>query len=638
MCGIVGLWEFGGSIDTGLLESMRDTLGHRGPDDRGVYVDPGGQVGLGHRRLSILDLTDAGHQPMSYDAVWAVHNGEIYNFREIRDRLAAKGYTFESNSDTEVILKGYREWGVKVVDSFRGMFATALWDSKERRLRLVRDRAGVKPLYYYRTPQRFVFASELRAIAHHPAFKRELDLDSLALYLKFGYVPAPRTIFRDVAKLEPGHILTVGPDGNVDDQTYWNVFDCYRRTENVSPAVDEAAATDELERLLTESFKLRLVSDVPVGVFLSGGVDSSTVAALLQKESGSPISTFTIGFEDEAYDEAESAKKIADHLGTDHHELYLDPKLALDIIPRLPDIYDEPFGDASGIPTYLVSKFARDRVKVALSADGGDELFAGYQLHQNLSRAYRTFSRLGPFKKLLVGMGGLSPLKRLLDGRVGGAEIKLEKLREVLAGRPTMSRFYYSARSIWSDTATRRLIKHDTDAFSNFLQPFSDLEGIVGNFTDFMRAADYRSYLPDDILVKVDRATMAVGLEGRDPFLDPGIVEYAAGLRHDFLVRGRESKYILKRILRKYVPRELVERPKKGFVVPLNLWLKNELRSLLTDYINERRIVRGGVFDWPTLRRELDNYLSGDAVDAGRLWFVLEFELWRERWLDRATG
>jgi len=630
VCGIVGIWEFRRPVDRALVESMRDTLTHRGPDDHGVFIDPSGQLGLGHRRLSILDLTPAGRQPMGFDDVWTVHNGEIYNFHEIRDRLIERGHTFHSRSDTEVIIHAYREWGLEAVQQFRGMFAIALWDGKERKLHLLRDRAGVKPLYFCRSAERFMFASELRAILAHPEMPRQIDGGAIELYLKLAYVPAPRTIFRDVNKLEAGHILTVDAEGRVQDREYWSVFDCYRRRPDHVMA--EREAVEELERILTESYELRMVSDVPVGVFLSGGIDSSTVAALLQKNATSRIETFTIGFTDRAYDEAKAAKAVADHLGTDHHELYLDPRTALEIIPRLPDIYDEPFGDASGIPTYLVSKFARQHVKVALSADGGDELFAGYRMHLNQLRAYRLFSRLGPLRRTAVAVAGTFPVRALLEARMGNMELKLKKLKAASTVGGGMSRFFWAGKSMWTDAEIGRLLGADFGATEPFIASFMPLESQVNGFVDYMRAADYRSYLADDLLVKVDRASMAVSLESRDPFLDHHIVEFVAGLPTRYLLRGGQAKYLLRCVLYRYVPREIVERPKQGFTIPLDLWLKNELRPLLTDYINEARIRGGGVFDWKVVSRELADFLSGRMASSTRIWLVLEYEMWRERW------
>jgi asparagine synthase (glutamine-hydrolysing) len=630
MCGIAGIWEFNGRVDEGLLRSMRDSLTHRGPDDEGIFVGDDGRVGLAHRRLSILDPSPAGRQPMSRAGVWTVHNGEVYNFRAIRDELAAAGHEFTSNSDTEVLLAGYHQWGLDAVHRFRGMFATALWDSGDRKLHLVRDRVGVKPLYYYKDPQRIIFASEMRAILLHPAVVREVDHGALALYLKLGYVPAPRSIFRNIAKLEAGHTLTVGDTGNLEDRVYWDAMTCFGQPKK--RGLREEEALDELERLLTESFLLRMVSDVPVGVFLSGGVDSTTVAALLQKNTGDTIRTFTIGFTDEAYDEAGSAKRVAEYLGTDHHELYVDPRAVLETIPDLPDLYDEPFGDASGIPTYLVSRFAREHVKVSLSADGGDELFAGYNAHARLLNGWRTLSRLGPLRGPAAGVAATALVRRLLGKRMDAVDLKVRKLKDVVRGGWNKTAFFWSGRSFWTDGEIGELLDWDFDPTSKFLAPWFDFETDAGSFIDYMRAADYRTYLADDLLVKVDRASMAVSLESREPFLDHYIAEFAAGLPDDFLIKNGEQKYILKQLLYRHVPRELVDRPKSGFAVPLDVWLKSDLRQLLTDHINENRIRKDGIFDWAVVKTELENFLQGRTSSSTRLWLLLEYQMWHERW------
>ncbi|MCK5714245.1 MAG: asparagine synthetase B, partial [Hyphomicrobiaceae bacterium] len=450
----------------------------------------------------------------------------------------------------------------------------------------------------------------------------ELDQGALALYLKLGYVPAPRSIFRDIAKLEAGHILTVDAEGRLEDRAYWDVFDCFRGGRET--ALSEEEATDELERILVDSFNLRMVSDVPVGVFLSGGIDSATVTALLQKGSSTPVSTFTIGFTDEAYNEAKADDEIATHLGTDHHELYLDPGTAMEIIPLLPEIYDEPFGDSSGIPTYLVSRFARENVKVALSADGGDELFAGYRMHTSLLRSYRTFSKMGPLRDAAVGLAGATPIKQLLEKQMGSLDLKLKKLRSTLGNNFSMSNYFWAGRSLWTDSEIGGLLDWDFDPSTKFMAPFADFESDARGFVDFMRAADYKAYLADDLLVKVDRASIGVSLEGRDPFLDHRVAEFAARLPVDLLMRGRDTKYLLKRVLYRYVPKELMERPKRGFAIPLDVWLKSELKHLLTDYLNESRIKEEGVFDWTMVKRELDGFLEGRVPSSTRLWLLLE--------------
>lgn len=636
MCGIAGIWDRNHPIGDGVLERMRESIAHRGPDDRGLYVDATGSVGLAHLRLAILDPSPAGHQPMERDGLYAVHNGEIYNFRDVRRELASKGHEFTTATDTEVILVGYREWGLDVFRRFRGMFVTALWDDGARRLTIIRDRAGVKPLYYFDDPSRFVFGSELRAVVAHPDVPREVDFDALGLYLKLGYVPAPLSILRGVSKLPPGSYLTLQEDGQLRIGEYWNVFDCFGATAG-GLAIGEEEATRQLEAILLESFELRMVSDVPVGVFLSGGIDSTIVAALLQSRASRPIQTFTIGFHAEGYNEADAAKGVALHLGTDHHEMYCTPQDALDIIPQLADIYDEPFGDASGIPTYLVARFARDKVKVALSADGGDEVSGGYPHHHSLRRLYEQYKRMGTLGRSAVSLLARSPIKQLVGMKIDNIDLKLRKLEELSRKGGSMAEFLFVGRSIWPEEEAEQLLGRRATGFGQFMAPFREAEEIIPEFVNLMRAADYRSYLADDILVKVDRATMAVGLEGRDPFLDQHVIEFCAGIPLDLLNKNGRSKHLLKKILYRYVPEKLVDRPKQGFAVPLDLWLRDELKPLLVESLSEATIRRDGIFNWPVVNDELQRFLEGRRTSCTRVWLLLEFMLWKERWLDRAV-
>lgn len=622
-----------------MLERMSVAIGHRGPDDHGLHVDADHGVGLAHRRLAILDPSPAGHQPMAFDDLWAVHNGEMYNFAEVRKKLEGRGHRFETRTDTEVLLKGFREWGLSVVDAFRGMFATALWDRRNRQLHLIRDRVGVKPLYYSIDGERLLFASELRALLRFPGIRREVDADALALYLKLGYVPAPHSIIAGISKLEPGTILTVDEKLATRSHQFWDPFQHFHNPESARAGDDERMA-DELEAVLADSFKLRMVSDVPVGVFLSGGIDSSLVTALLQRHSDEPLKTFTIGFDVEGYNEAHAAKEVARHLGTDHHELYLTIADARNLIERLPLIYDEPFGDPSGIPTYLVSRFAREHVKVALSADGGDELFAGYAHHAQLERAYGLVSRSGGAGAAAVEMGSWFPFRQMLELKLGDIDLRLKKLREYFSNDATMARFYFAGRSYWTDDEIARLTGVAPSGIDAFLAPFEAFADRADNFVNLMRAADFRSYLPDDLLVKTDRASMAVGLEARDPFLDHEILAHVSKLPLDRVFRSGESKYILKRILHRHVPRNLVDRPKQGFSVPLDEWLRGDLKELLHGYLNEERVRSRGLFNWPEIDREIDRYLSGRIKSCSRLWFLIELEMWYETWMggDESTA
>jgi asparagine synthase (glutamine-hydrolysing) len=645
MCGIVGIWDYENAVDGLLLEAMRNTLSHRGPDDRGIFIDETQNVGLGHQRLTILDLTAAGHQPMRFGDVWVVHNGEIYNFREIRRTLQEKGYQFVSESDTEVILKSFREWGLEAVNRFRGMFAFALWDQREKRLMLVRDRTGIKPLYYYFDGNLFIFASEIRAIIRHPAVKRDIDSDAFSLYLKLGYIPAPLSIFRKISKLEAGCTLTLDSERQMHRSRYWDAFDHFTRQKRENdvgeiligspyPGASEEEVLETLEATLVESFRLRLVSDVPVGVFLSSGIDPSTVAALLQKDATTPIKTYSIGFTDQAYNEARDAKRIAEYLGTDHHELYCTSPMAMEIITRIAEIYDEPFGDTSAIPTHLVARFAKEDVKVALSGDGGDEIFGGYRRYASLDRIRRLITRHKWAARLAAKGLNWPPARRLCELKIPNLSIRASKLDEVTKEQRSMSEFFFTSMRFWSEREISALVGRSTRTFDDFLSPFHHMESRFSDFVTFMRAADYRSYLPDTILTKVDRATMAASLEGRDPLLDHKIFEFSARLPSHLIIRNGTSKYLLRKILSKYLPEELMERPKRGFVIPLDDWLKADLRHLVLDYLHEDRIRREALLNWETVRRERENFFSGRTTSAARLWLILEFELWREKWLE----
>lgn len=645
MCGIVGAWEFKNKNKVGepLIKSMTDCLYYRGPDDTGIFVDEKNNIGLGHRRLSILDLSPAGHQPMANDdqTIWITFNGEVYNFSEIRKDLIKKGYSFKSNSDTEVIIKSYQEWGIDCIQKFRGMFAFAIWDAKKEKLFLVCDRAGVKPLYYYFDGDRLLFSSELKAFHKNPEFKKKINFDALALFLQFGYILAPYTIFENTYKVKPGHYLEVDKGGNIKETKYWDIIDFYlaEKTNRTEEEIEK-----ELEEILTESFKYRMVSDVPVGVFLSGGVDSSLVTALLQKDSKIPLKTFTIGFEEKEYNEAPYAKKIAEYLGTDHHELYCTGKDALEIVKKLPDIYDEPFGDSSGIPTYLVSKFAREKVTVALSADAGDELFCGYSRYMALNDYYNTIKKWPPFiiQTLSLLICAFSAdfwakfynlFKPILPKYVNVKE-KIYKFQNVLKYKNgKLSSIVENSHTHWSqEEVSRMLIKKHQQLKTNF----SEFERVGGlDAMTQMQAVDFKTYLPDDILVKVDRATMAVSLEAREPLIDHKIAEYIAKVPIDFKYKNGQSKYILRKILYKYLPKELVERPKQGFAIPIDKWLKKDLRELLEKYLSEDRIREQGIFDEKDIKKSLDSYLSGGSDSAYKFWFLLIFQMWHEKYFER---
>jgi len=641
MCRIVGFIDFNFNNSYSLEETitlMRDTLIHGGPDDAGIFIDKDFPVALGHRRLSILDLSPLGHQPMEFENLVITYNGEVYNFKEIRKELEEEGYKFISNSDTEVILKAFHRWGFSAVHKFRGMFAFAMWDKKDKKLILCRDRIGVKPLYYYYKNGLFMFASELKAFHKHPKFEKKLNLTGLSLYLKYGYIPAPYSIFENVHKLKPGHFLALDQKGNIEEFPYWKVEDYFLKGKEEKDKWlrrSEEELAQELEEILTESFKLRLVSDVPVGMFLSGGIDSSTVCALLSKE-GIKLKTFTIGFYEKEYNEAEYAKKVAEYLGTDHTELYCTSKEAFEIILKLPEIYDEPFGDSSAIPTYLVSRLARAQVKVSLSADGGDEQFCGYNIYRLISERISKLSRI-PFSGLLsmvlefihpdIALKLYNAFKPVLPKYTNFRD-KFAKLRNVLKAEGVIEQY---------DLAVSYFLEDDLKLLG--IEPL-DKKRLKDWFLvdeldilSSMMLLDLKTYLPDDILVKVDRATMSVALEGREPFLDHKIVEWTSQLPVEFKYKNGVSKYLLRKVLYKYIPKELVERPKQGFGVPIYEWFKKELRELYMEYLNEERIKEEGLFNHLEVKKLLDDYLSDRGVNHNKLWLLFVFERWMGKWM-----
>jgi len=644
MCRIAGFIDFNYKNDYNIektIISMRDELSYGGPDDAGIYVEKNKGLALGHRRLSVIDLSSLGHQPMSNEGgrLWITYSGEVYNFKEIRKELEALGYRFKSNTDTEVVLNAYDKWGRDSVHKFRGMFAFAIWDKKEEKLILCRDRVGVKPLYWYFKNDIFMFSSELKAFHKHHKFDKSLDKKALSLYLQHGYITEPYSIFKSTYKLEPGHYLEINKARKISKYRYWNMEDYYVQGEKerkkwLKRSEDDVA--EELENILTDSFKLRMVSDVPVGIFLSGGIDSSLVTALLQKEHQNPLKTFTIGFHEKEYNEAGWAKKVARHLGTDHTELYCTIKEAVDIIPKLPELYDEPFGDSSAIPTYLVSKLAKTKVKVSLSADGGDELFCGYNTYVMLSGMVKKINRipLNARNRIADLLDVINPdlASRAYDNlriflpKFANVREKYIKLRKILRHTDTYTQ-YLNAINFFADKELKEL---------NLPEPYG-VDFKLANLSTFddiskMMLTDFVNVLPGDMLVKIDRATMAVALEGRDPFLDHRIAEYAAKLPVDFKYKKNTGKYILRKILYKYVPQHLVDRPKQGFGIPVNLWCKSELKSFYLEYMNEARIKKEGIFDHKHVNYLLNLYINGKDVDPSKLWFILCFQMWKEKW------
>jgi asparagine synthase (glutamine-hydrolysing) len=655
MCGITGYWVRRGDATRWLadMDAAVEALRRRGPDDRGVWVRPGGRVALGHTRLSILDLSPLGHQPMhspglapsgtgSNDgAISMVFNGEVYNFAAIRADLESLGHRFRSSGDSEVILAAYRQWGVAAAEKFIGMFAIAFWDERTHQLVLLRDRMGVKPLYYAWDGDVMWFGSELKALRAHRAWEPRIDSNALGEYLQYGYVSAPRAIYRNVHKLLPGHWLELGELGEPKVHRYW-----------APPLAEPTEATEEeleerLEHLLIDAFRYRMISDVPLGVFLSGGIDSSLVAAILKVHGGGELRTFTIGFDDPRFDESGRAREVARHLGTRHTERILSGRDMRDVLTHWADLFDEPFGDSSGVPTYLVSLLARENVKVALSADGGDELFHGYNHYGVCLERERFFERVpGAARRAMsaglnaFAAGGIAELTQNLPLPAGlrhvarrGVAERLDKLTALLPNIDRV-RLYDFALTSWAPWEIAPLTGAAPRARDS-------VEPVAGTFAEQMSYNDLRYFLPDDILVKVDRTTMATGLEGREPLLDHRIVEFALKLPLRYRRGPLGPKHLLRKILYRYVPREILERPKQGFAVPLAPWLRGELAPLVSEYLSERRIREGGLFDPARVARAVANFREGgagnDRLDSQKLWYLLAFEMWREKWMTRDT-
>jgi len=642
MCGIVG---FRSSNDFLALREYLplavSTLTYRGPDDSGLFFDPKAGVGLGHRRLSVIDPSTAGRQPMSSDdgGVQVVHSGEVYNFRQIRNTLEGCGHNFHSATDTEVILKAYLQWGIDCVNRFVGMFAFALWDSHKRSLFLVRDRFGIKPLYYHFSRGSLLFASELKALMAFKDFDRSIEAEAIPLFLHYQYIPAPRTIFRDTYKLLPGYYIIF--DGEkLASYPYWSLPEL---PEDVgSSRLTEEESLEALDSLLTESISDHLVSDVPLGALLSGGIDSSLVVALMRKASTSPVRTFTMGFREKAYNEAPWAARVAEHLGTDHTELYVTPKEAMNVIPRLPEIYDEPFADSSAIPTYLVCRLARSQVTVALSGDGGDEQFSGYVRYWSTQAMATSFQRLpGSIKKaLVVLLEGMPikwvercylPFREFLPQRFRVANFpdKWQKLIGLM-GNTEIQELYRMTICLWSEEDLIGLTGESLPE-GVYEETFKQTKGWP--LLSRLMRVDQKTYLPDAMMTKADRASMAVSLEVRVPFLDHRIVEYTSSLPEILKYRNGTGKYLLKRLLARYLPAELFERPKMGFGVPIDRWFRNELKDLLLDYLSPDRLKKEGLFDHALVEQKIKEHLSGQANHQYRLWALLMWEMWRERWI-----
>lgn len=628
MCGIAGYFssrapEIGG----GVLMAMGDAIAHRGPDDQGAWFDAEAGIGFVHRRLAIVDLSEAGHQPMASHSFRyiIVFNGEIYNHLDLRKALEVQGQAPEwrGHSDTETLLAGFDAWGIDAtLQRAVGMFAFALWDRDERVLHLARDRMGEKPLYYGWSNGCFLFGSELKALRAHSAFDAYIDRDAVAELLRFQYISAPRTIFTGFAKLPPGTILSLSLDApDAEPRPYWTLAGSIRRGMMRPFSGNFDDAVEMLETLLEDAIGLQMMADVPVGAFLSGGIDSSLIVALMSHVASQPVKTFSIGFSENEFDEAPFARQVAEHLGTEHTEFYVTPNDALAVIPRLPQLYDEPLADVSSIPTLLVSGLARSRVTVSLSGDAGDELFGGYATYQSAGRFLKWHGMPDKAKR---------PLANIAHG-IGQLASRMK--RGALARRMALLENVLNAAD--HDQLTDRLVGHWSGAA---LPVIGSSFGDTRNSSQFdplrldpltrMMARDMMNYLPDDVLAKVDRAAMSVSLETRVPFLDHRIVEFAMSLPLDFKIRNGVGKAALRELLYRHVPRTLVDRPKKGFGVPLAAWLRGPLREWAEDLLNEDRLKADQLFNSGAIRNALDEHLSGRRDRHNDLWPVLMVQQW----------
>ena len=649
MCGITGFWTPDGLNQEearATVTAMTDVLRHRGPDDEGAWIDPVAGIALGFRRLAILDLTPTGHQPMESASgrFVIVFNGEIYNHAALRRELAGSGHQFRGRSDTEVLLEAIEAWGMRrTLEQCNGMFAFAVWDKAERTLHLARDRAGEKPLYYGWMGRTLLFGSELKALRAYPAFRPQVDRNALALYLRRGYVPGPYSIYLGVNKLRPGTWLTVRPDrvdAGAAPTAYWSSRDVAEQAAADPFRGDATEAGEAFHALLTDAVKLRMEADVPLGAFLSGGIDSSTIVALMQALSPTPVRTFTIGFRDERHDEAHHAAAIARHLGTEHTELYLTPAEALAVIPRLPVLYDEPFADTSQIPTALVSELTRRHVTVSLSGDAGDELFGGYRRHKLGPAIWRGIRWMPlPLRRGLAaliaphapnGAGPSMSIQSRLMRRLTGKRNLVERRRQAAdilrLQSPVM--LYHYMMSFWKDPTellpgAREMLVPATDPAR-----WPDLDASPEQIMMYLDAV---AYLPDDILVKLDRASMGASLEARIPMLDHRIIEFAWRLPLSIRLRGGAgTKWPIRQVLYRYVPPQMVDRPKQGFHMPVVDWLRGPLRDWAESLLDERRLRDGGMLDPRPIRRKWAEHLAGTTRWDYHLWTVLMFEAWLE--------
>jgi len=627
MCGIAGRYNYltGAPVASAVIGGMTDLLAHRGPDGDGVWTH--GPVGLGHRRLAVIDLSPAGRQPMlSMDrSLTITFNGEIYNFQELRRELEARGHAFQTRTDTEVILAAYRQWGADCLSRLKGMFAFAIWDADARTLFLARDRVGKKPLHYLLDRDGLAFASEPKAFLADPAFTPAVDLNAVSAYLSYQYVPSPMSAFKGVHKLPPAHYLMVR-DGKIQIERYWKLSYARKQT------TDEQTAKDELLERLRDAVRQRLISDVPLGAFLSGGVDSSLVVALMAQLSDSPVKTFSIGFDEQEFNELPYARLVAQRYGTDHHEFIVRPDAA-EIFDKLVWHYNEPYADASAIPTFYLSQLARRHVTVALNGDAGDENFAGYRRYITPARA-RRFDRMpAGFRHVARSAANAAPAPRRSNSLMYRGRRWLRRLSDTPAGRYSRSVMIFD-RDLKSEVCAPAFLA-SADAGAGMLLERTFDASDATDFVDSMLDYDVNYYLSDCLLVKVDIATMAYGLEGRSPMLDHEFMSFAATLPSSLKLRGATTKYILKQAARTLLPAEIIDRPKKGFSVPLGRWFRGELRDLSRDLLLDGRMAQRGYFKLPVIERLLDEHSRGAAHWEDQLWSLVMLESWHRMFIDR---
>ncbi len=633
MCGIAGFIDFKNTSSNKILEEMTNSMVHRGPDGEGVKLMQAENclIGFGHRRLAIIDLTETGKQPMSFKHLSITFNGEIYNYTEIKEELISLNHDFTGNSDTEVILQAFNQWGVDCVSKFIGMFAFVIYDSIKNTVYCFRDRAGVKPFFYYYNEGLFLFASELKAFHKHPSFVKQIDMNALSAFIQFGNVPTPHCIFKHCNKLQPGHFLCFDlTNKKIQTKKYWNVYDSYNKPK-MDISFEEAKS--KLTDILDSAFNYRMVSDVPVGIFLSGGYDSTCVTAILQKSSSSKLKTFTIAVPDMGLNEAPYAKEVSNFLGTEHYELECNTKEAIDLIKDIPFYYDEPFGDQSAIPTMLVSKMAREHVTVSLSADGGDEIFAGYNRYDYMMRYSNKLNSMPKATRLMLKSVMNKVPSRYIPyfNKKYNFHNRYEKLKGLLAD-PSPKNIMLNLSQQFDQMHMDKLIKQKVEPLkTNYLSDELDLE----HYSDlsYIMAIDYQTYMLDDILQKVDRATMAFSLEGREPFLDHRIIEFAAQLPNEYKYHKGVKKHILKEVVHSFVPKELMDRPKRGFAIPIEDWLLNELKPITLKYLAVDRISKQDIFEVTEIESLKKQFYSGRKELALKIWYLLMFQMWYEKWM-----